>query len=306
MPANRCVADAMRSSVLRVFLAVGAGIVVLAGCHTIERRPGKSPLKPVQMSPDSVVLDIFFVRFPVGDAEVNGDLWTEVDEQHFPPEVRQRLAKNGFRAGLVAGPMPVALSRLLELNDKSAPPGTAQEMKGDDLNAEPRVVRRHSQVRAGRRTEIQASGVYERLPVLTCEPRGLCGQEYQNAQGVIALKAQPGPDGRVRLDLIPEVHYGESRLQRVPMPGGIRLEPGRPKRVFDELALQATLSPGHLILVTSLPQKPGSLGHYFFTQNLSGKLEQKLMVIRLSQTQRDDLFDPQAPLPLDALGEAAR
>lgn len=289
-----------------LFVAASMAMLAGAGCQEVPKRSARSLLRPVQMSPDSVVVDIFFVRFPFGDPEANGDLWAEVDEQHFSAELRQRLSRNGFRAGLIAGPIPAALARLLEMPDKQASSGGEPGVKVTDLREDPKVVRRHVQVRAGQRTEIQASGVYERLPVLLCEARGLCGQEYADAQGVLALRADPQPDGRARLHLIPEVHYGQPRLQRIPTPGGVRLEPGRPRRAFDDLALEAALQPGHMILLTSLPHKPGSLGHYFFTQETSGKLEQKLMVVRLSQTQRDDLFDPQFPLPLDSLPDNAK
>ena len=72
--------------------------------------------------------------------------------------------------------------------------------------------------------------------------------------------------------------------------GGFRLEMNRAREAFDELAFTATLAPGHIIVISSLPNRPGSLGHHFLTQVGSGRKEQKLLVIRLSQTQHDDLF----------------
>jgi hypothetical protein len=45
-----------------------------------------------------------------------------------------------------------------------------------------------------------------------------------------------------------------------------------------------------MLLVSSLPGRPGSLGHYFFTEQTSGALDQKLLLIRLAQTQHNDLF----------------
>ena len=72
--------------------------------------------------------------------------------------------------------------------------------------------------------------------------------------------------------------------------GIIRLETGRAKKVFENLAISATLSSGEMLLVSSQPQRPGSVGHYFFTEQTSGALEQKLLIIRLAQTQHDDLF----------------
>ncbi len=81
-------------------------VLAMAGCTTTALHKGKSPLVPAQMSPDSVVLEMFFVRFPFGDPAVNEKLWEEIDEQQFTPELRERLARNGFRAGLVSGQMP--------------------------------------------------------------------------------------------------------------------------------------------------------------------------------------------------------
>ena len=80
-------------------------VLAMAGCNT-PLRQAKSPLLPAQMSPDSVMLDIFFIRFPFGDPAVNEKLWEEIDEQQFSPDLRDRLARNGFRAGLVNGQTP--------------------------------------------------------------------------------------------------------------------------------------------------------------------------------------------------------
>ena len=278
-----------------------AALLAAAGCAPMGpvRPQARSPLTPARMSPDSVVLDIFFVRFPFGQEEANGPLWDEIDEQHFPADVRRRLAQNGFRVGLVGGQPPIRLARLLELKDKPAPNSQAAETAVTELEAEPRVVRRHLQLRAGQRSEIIASEIYEQLPVLTCESGGVCGQSYPKAQGVLAIKANPERDGRVRLDVLPELQYGELRQRYVGRYGALRLETGRSQRSFDELAISACLAPGAMVVLGSVPDRPGSLGHHFFTHPASGKLEQKLMVIRLGQTQHDDLFQAAEPLPLD-------
>ena len=77
----------------------------------------------------------------------------------------------------------------------------------------------------------------------------------------------------------------------------MRLETARPRRVFDDLAISAVLSPGTMLILTALPDHPGSLGHYFFTEGEDNRLKQKLLVVRLCQTQHDDLLTP-PPLPL--------
>lgn len=183
--------------------------LAIAGCTTPVHK-GKSPLTPAQMWSDTVVLDVFSVRYPFGDATINEKLWEEIDEQQFPPELRERLTRNGFRAGLVSGQMPVELSKLLELSDKPAPDATLGETKIGDLQAEPRVLRRHLQLRAGGSGELVASGIYPELAVLLCEPGQLGGQTYSQAQGILAVKPIPQPDGRIRLELVPELHHDRS------------------------------------------------------------------------------------------------
>lgn len=272
-------------------------MLATAGCNTPLQK-GKSPLAPAQMSRDSVVLEMFFVRFPFGDTTVNEKLWEEIDEQYFSPELRERLARNGFRVGLVSGQMPVELSKLLELGGKSAPSGDIEGAKVDELEAEPRVLRRHLQLRTGQRSEILASGVYAQLPVLMCESGQLCGQTYNQAQGLFAVKSFPQLDGRVRLELVPELHYDQPKQHWVGNQGMLRLEASRPKRAFDDMTLTADLVPGAMFVLSSLSNRPGSLGHHFFTEN-SGRLEQKLLIVRLSQTQQDGLFNMPEPLKLE-------
>ena len=279
-------------------IVVLQALLVLAGCATVELEDGDSPLAPLEMPPDSAVLEVFFVRFPFGDAEVNGGLWQEIDEQQLSPDLRGRLTQNGFRVGVVGGQIPMRLSKLLELADKAPPTGEASQIDVADLESEPRVIRRHLSIRAGRRKEIIASGVYDQLPVLLCEPRQLGGQTYRKVQAVLAVITFPLGDGRIRIELVPELHHDDARPRWVGDQGMLRLEAGRPRREFDEMAISATLAPGSMLLVGSLPHLPGSLGHHFFTE-ADGRLQQKLLVVRLSQTQHDDLFALPEVLPRD-------
>ena len=271
---------------------------LLAGCTGTPKREGTSPLATPLMSADSCVLEIFFARFPFDDPEINLVMWQEVDEQHFPPGLRQRLLHNGFRVGLVDGQTPMALSRLLAFGDKPPPISAAQTTEADVLEDQPRVLRRHLQLRARQRSEIVASAVHEELPVLIHESGQLSGQTYAQAQALLAVKAFPQRDGRVRLELVPELHHDAARQRWVGSQGMMRLETARPRRVFSDMAVSATLSPGSMLVVGSLPSRPGSLGHHFFTED-NGRLEQKMLVIRLSQTQHDELFCPPEVLPLE-------
>ncbi len=264
----------------------------------MPNKKGKSPLRPAQMSDNSCALEIFFVRFPFDDPEANIQLWEEVDEQHFPARLRKHLASNGFRIGLVGGQMPITLSRLMELSDKPGPTGEAVTTEAAEMQEEPRVVRRQLHSRAGRRNEIVSSGTYEQLPVLIAADGQVGGQIYHQAQAIWTVKTFPQSDGCVRLELVPELHYGRPRQRWVGGQGMLRLEAGRPRRVFNDMSTSAVLSPGAMLLMSSLPNRSGSLGHHFFSEE-KGRLEQKLMVIRLAQTQHDELFSPPEVLDLE-------
>ena len=118
---------------------------------------------------------------------------------------------------------------------------------------------------------------------------------------LFAVKAFPESDGRVRLELVPEVQYGRARQRWVgDNQGMLRFEPSRERRVFERMAFDAILSPGHMLVMSSLPTRPGSVGHHFLTECGTGNEEQKLLIVRLSQTQHDDQFNPEVTL---AVGE---
>ena len=134
--------------------------------------------------------------------------------------------------------------------------------------------------------------------MLVCESGRISGQTYNQAQGIFAVKSFPQPDGRVRLELVPELHHDQPRQRWVGSQGVLRLETSRPRKVFDDMTMTADLAPGAMLILSSLANRPGSLGHYFFTEN-DAQLEQKLLIVRLAQTQHDALFSPPEPLKLD-------
>ena len=188
------------------------------------------------MSPDSVVLEMFFVRFPFGDPAVNDKLWEAVDEQQFTPELRERLTRNGFRAGLVNGQIPDQLAKLMQLTDKPPPSGEPVSAKIDELESQPRVVRRHLQIRAGRRSEIIASTVYAGFARANERAGPALRPDLPPGQGIFSVRSFLQPDGRVRLQLVPELQHGQPLQRWIGEQGMMRLEASRPKRTFDDLA----------------------------------------------------------------------
>ncbi len=269
-----------------------------AGCHWFEPAPtGKSPLTPLSLSDDSADLEVVIFRFPAGDSELRDPLWNQIDEQGFSADLRREMAANGLRAGLIGGPLPEVLSRrLAAAEDQSTPTAKAAMLQG-----EPPVRRSRLQLHRGRPGKIVTSGTYDQLSLLTCDDGQVRGKTYSQAQGLLVMQVDPLAEGRVRVDLTPNLEYGTNRQQWVGEDGVFRLESGKPKQVFERLKTETTLAPNQTLVLSSLPQRPGSLGHYLFTEQRNGRLEQKLLLIRLAGTKFDDLFaqavPPEEPKP---------
>jgi hypothetical protein len=267
------------------------------GCRrwTAKLEPDAPLLPPAVASPDSVSLEIFFARFPFGAEEPNGLLWTEVDEQAIPAALRRQLARNGFRAGQIGGTPPASLARLLKLEDHQDP--QSEWLEPADVEIEPTARKRLLQLRSGRHAEIAASGIYDQLPLLVHREGQLCGKTFAKAQCIFATTARLQNDGRVELELVPQLHHGSAIPQYSSADGILRVHNARPKEVFDELGVRVVLSPGQMLVMGSLKQRRGSMGHQFFTGQSAHGLEQKLLVIRVLQAPSGNLFAGNQELP---------
>jgi hypothetical protein len=281
----------MPSSLRTLLLMLACG--ALAGCRLLQPHcAGKTQLPPLGVSPDSVGLEIFSARFAKSDDQVVRELWNDIDEQQIPAEVRRLLAQSGFRAGVVGTRPPDALSRLLKL---AGDPLSKEERSTVALDHEPMVTMRAIYTQIGWRSELLTSKTYDALPLLERDGDQVRGRTYAKADCRFALKVLSETEGRVRLELTPELHYGEAQQKWAATDGVFRPEAFRPKKVFEALRFDVPLAPGQMLLVSCLPDRSGSLGHFFFTEPNADELAQKLVVVRIAQAGRDASFsDPRA------------
>ena len=273
--------------------ATAASIVVCAGCtRWLDTKTGNSPLAPLVSAPDSVHLEIVFVRYLAGDATLDTDLWARVDEQQLPYETRLRLNENGFRVGVIDSQLPPEVEKRLRLTDR--PQETETRLKADDLENESPVKQRSLQVRAGRPTKIICTGEQQKHAEMSVLIRGanneVTGKTYRKAAGLFAARAWPEGDGRVRLELVPELEHGEPQRRYDPSDGMLRVDFGPPKEKYELLTIDAKLAPGQMILVAAIPGKVGSLGYQYFTEPDNDRKQQKLLLVRVAGTSHDDSF----------------
>jgi hypothetical protein len=239
-----------------------------------------------RMSPDSVVLEIAFLRVPVDSVDEFATLWNEVDEQQLSNEDRRRMGANGFRVGVIGTQLPDMLRQLL---DKAESPFEATGSSGI-LSEDIFQSRRRLPVRAGQPAKIvSVPKEQERIAVLQNEDGYVRCQNFQQAQGVFVLRAFPLGDGRVRIQLTPTIEHGLMRNQYVGGDQSFMLQTGRDTYEFEDLRLENLLSPGQTLAVTKTLDAKG-LGSHFFAADAAASSSGSVMLIRLAQTQLDDLF----------------
>lgn len=279
-----------------------ASIAWLAsGCALVNtsQKPAAPSLPAPPLPASSVVLEVAFARVPLVDEAAFSSIWSEVDEQHFPTELRRQMAANGLRCGIVGMQLPPKLKEALDASE----PGAVE--RGEDSLADPELDRapRRIQCRSGQRAKILVTKQLDTLSLLVLEDNRVRGFPLSQAQCLFGLKAYPQGDGRAKIELTPEVEHGEMKTQFVGRDGSVLPQLGQDRVVLDKLRLSAMLAPGHVLMIAGTPEVKG-VGSTFFTEADSGTTYRRILLVRLAVTQYDDLFAPdQMVKPLATPGE---
>ena len=275
----------------------GRGILCLVfvfGCSPVTPNLTEKDnfLARPQMNPGSCAVEIFFVRFPVSSPLGNDELWREIDETRVPAEARQLLWANGLRAGVVGAGLTPGIVSLLGL--KGLGEGDRRDQGPITLAENLTVAKRHLQLPPRDRREVLLGPQVEQLTLFVAEKKGVRGRTFEQAQPILALMWSPVSQGQICLRVTPEVTFGQPQTRYSAIEGHFRLDVVRPRESFLDLQVAVTLTPGEMLVVGCLPDRPGTLGHQFFVQ----QTEQKVVIFRPSQVQHDDLFCPEEFLRL--------
>ena len=276
----------------------------LSGCAQWSPEPTvdvDGGLPTPKLSPDSVVVETVLVRFPEQASDEIQGLWDSVDESIFDIELRKKLDKNGLRAGLLIGEIPLPIRDRLYDPDKQE---AAEVLESAGLAADIDSKMRRLTCRAGRRKELMVRPeVTHPLTVVTTLDGRLAGETFQRPAVLFDLRAIPHPNGQATLEMTPEIQHGDLRKEFVTSEYGMRPEMRREQAVWQELTIRARLSPGQTLMLSStLPCK--ALGKAFFLTRTAEQTEEHVvMLVRLAATQLDELFDPESVEKARALTE---
>lgn len=249
---------------------------------------------PIPRAPhNSVVLEAAFVR--VSPQQPLDRLWQQIDEQCLDNEIRRNLTENGIRCGVMGAQLPTELQELLASAGRDQALSGGESLLADSATA----IYRKLQNRSGERSDlIVVPAIAERRVVLFSEEGRVRAEAFNEGQALLAVRGYPAGDGTVRVELVPEIKHGDVKHQWVPGNGTFLHDVGRQARTFDQLRLSAVLSPGQTLLITGTNEVRG-LGGLLFVKSSGESSERLLLLLRLAQTQYDDLFAPeQAAEPL--------
>ena len=265
------------------------------GCGTLTEpasfeKTGSSGILKTNIPPDAVTFDILIVRVPHQERRLIDELWFDVDEQEVTPEVRQRLADNGFRAGILGASIPESLAKLMALKGRAIRQTVEEEIPTETDTAVPLTLSKVETLQSGNKCVIKTlDAPVERIPVLTANSSGISGQTYEKAETKLSIRVRPVSDGSVHFELTPFLTFGEAQTVTKYKYSQILRSVEQPTKTFDDLCCTMALRPGQFLVIGPSNVKTTGLGHYFFAQGV-GDYEQQIVVIRLLFTQHDERF----------------
>jgi len=270
------------------------GIIPVIGCAQWSTPPVTelTNLPLPKLAPDSVVLEVTFVRIPAEKLDFETRFWPEADESALDVELRRRLAANGFRAGVVRTPPPPVLQELFDSQGlPDVADGTTTLAGGSEI-----AVRAHRlRSRAGQPGKVIVRGttVPKLVALITDESGRIHGESLDQAQAFFTVISHPQSDGQVRVELVPTVEHGQQRPRFKGQQGAWVVDnSSRPAKTFDDLQIAATLSPGQAVAI-GCSDAPRGLGEQFFAAETAEQEPRLLLIVRLQQTQSDERFAPE-------------
>ncbi|MFM7245576.1 MAG: hypothetical protein ACKO40_15575 [Planctomycetaceae bacterium] len=224
-------------------------VIATGGCSVLSTAVGErsrvadlpaTDAAAVKQPPRTIALEVTFVRCDDDDPALREEIWRHVDEQVLDDPRRRALNANGLRAGVVTGHLPAELAARLAAS-------AAEPV--DVAGVDPARARRLLNLLPGRGGELVTA---HRLPSLVLfEQRDgeVRGETFEDATPQFALDASPAADGRIRLELVPEVRHGPVEKSWAGEDGVFRLETGQRRHRMEHLGIDVTVPAGGLLLV---------------------------------------------------------
>jgi hypothetical protein len=286
---------------LAVLIALGCG--ALGGClwgHK-ERAAARSYAAPMAgvVGEDVVYVDVAVIERTLGDGFLNGELWSEADEEvvHVEDELalslerKTALEKNGFRVGQVGGLLPSKLQDLL-MSQRSCQT-------------------RRIELHAGHETTLACGPPWPHCHCRVLRDDRPTLVDVDKAQCQLVVLPSLADEGHIRLCLTPHLKHGDVNPAFVPIHDADgQVEWGQQEHQADEdyswLSWTMTVVANEYVLVGARLDKGDTLGEQFFLTREDGHpIVQRLLVLRATHvptpaSPMEANLSPSTPLALRA------
>lgn len=267
----------LRPSSILLLLSIG-------GCSTwtASESPNGTPQLPrPQMSRDSVGIQIATVTLNHNQGRQLQETMRELDEQVMAVDQRRRLAANGIRAGTLDTQLPSAIRLLLlEATHRREHPTAETYNRSQDQQ-------RFIQCRSEKRYVVRLWDPLDTLEIDHFDGDTTLRESFEDASGQMAVRCTPLGSRGATVRLTPEVEHGKVRQKFVPSGGAFHLVARREHEAYADLTSELTLRPGETALITCSEATHG-LGQSLFRN--ADSTQQKILLVRLAQTQLDEMF----------------
>lgn len=261
-------------------LAVASCVFTLWGCALFIPSDSSTALTtrrlmlpPIQATPDSIQLEVFFLERPADDHLISTTVWKEVDQiGAVPAETREILSSNGFRVGQVSSNLPQSVQKLL---------GMSAEIPASESEYARPIMGRHQFLAPGVETEIPTGIQHEKCEFQVRDGSRSKKLEFEQVSCVLRMKAQRLQDGWVRVDFQPEIHHGDKQMRPTPSNDGWTFRGGQNIDVRHAQRFSVSMNVGELVLITSTSDDEGTLGDRFFCHEERGLKKQRVLIVRI-------------------------
>lgn len=277
---------------LMCFGLLGLMFGLVGGCArwlpkvTEEVPVGVAPRR-VELSSDTVGVETILLRLTALDAQGLPELWGASDEQFLSAGLRMELDRNGLRVGVFHGMLPGVVQRWIGEN--------AERIQSDPLEQAGVVadVSSFTQIfrcRASQRKELTIRNLQRDSVTLLYNDGGVKGGRYDRPHFLMSLQATPNGDGSARLQLIPEMEYGQAKRVVVAKDSAIRTDERRERVVWKEMGLDLQLQLGDCLLMGATMPAHGLGEHFFRTLTRGSEIEDVILLVRISELHPPDEF----------------
>jgi len=234
----------------------------------VNEPPSQGNLLPQsQMQSDSVAVRVAVVELDDQQTQEFESLIATTD-QKLPLEIRRRLDENGLRVSTIANFNTAQMQRLLapQIQKSAWLSETDRKLKAaGKLEPLHRIVsQRRVERKRGDSFSVEISPVRQQSSWTVYDSANSTSDQAELAQCQMRIKSWPQPDGSVKFEFVPEIHYGEN-LSRIGVDGqNFAVENRRDFKQLHSLGFTIEIQPGETIIVAP-SAKLERIGGLFFS-----------------------------------------